>query len=92
MRFMKSLRKYLLLIIILGLGVISGSAQAQQQPTIYNSSNYNIVSPHVADMFRYGEFGVSLFTGRMQQTIPIYTVDDPDFKMNIALHFYAEGF
>ncbi len=54
--------------------------------------NYSTVSPHVADMFRYGEFQTSLFTGRMQQTIPIYTVEDPDFKMNIALHYNAEGF
>ena len=62
-------------------------------PDLANSYyKYNFVSPHVADMFRYGEFGTSLFTGRMQQTIPIYTLDDPDFKMNIALHYNAEGF
>lgn len=54
--------------------------------------NYNSISAQVADMFRYGEFQTSLFTGRMQQTIPIYTLDDPDFKMNIALHYNAEGF
>ncbi len=52
----------------------------------------NAVSAQVSDMFRYGEFDVSLFTGRMQQTIPIYTLEDPDFKMNIALHYNAEGF
>lgn len=54
--------------------------------------NYNSISAQVADMFRYGEFQTSLFTGRMQQTIPIYTLDDPDFNMNIALHYNAEGF
>ena len=64
--------------------------------TIYTNAedffNFNTVSAQVADIFRYGEFGTSLFTGRMQQTIPIYTLDDPDFKMNIALHYNAEGF
>ena len=93
MRFMKqSLLKVIVVPIMLGLEVTLSHAQAQQQHTVYESSNYNIVSPHVADMFHYGEFGTSLFTGRMQQTIPIYTLDDPDFKMNIALHYNAEGF
>ena len=54
--------------------------------------NPNTISAHVADMFRYGEFQTSLFTGRMQQTIPIYTVNDPDFNIIIALHYNAEGF
>ena len=54
--------------------------------------NVNSVSPNVADMFRYGEFQTSLFTGRMHQSIPIYTLDDPDFRMDIALHYNAEGF
>ena len=54
--------------------------------------NCNSVSAHVTDMFRYGEFQTSLFTGRLQVSVPIYTVNDPDFKMNIALHYNAEGF
>lgn len=54
--------------------------------------NYSAVSARVTDMFRYGEFHTSLFTGRMQVSIPIYTINDPDFKMNIALHYNAEGF
>lgn len=54
--------------------------------------NPNMVSAQVTDMFRYGEFGTSLFTGRMQQTIPIYKLEDPDFTINIALHYNAEGF
>lgn len=54
--------------------------------------NDNAVSALVSDMFRYGEFQTSLFTGRMQVSIPIYNVNDPDFKMDIALHYNAEGF
>ena len=34
----------------------------------------------------------SLFTGRMNYTIPIYTVEDPDFHLDIALRYSTEGF
>ncbi len=34
----------------------------------------------------------SLFTGRMSYTIPIYTIEDPDFHMDIALRYSSEGF
>lgn len=54
--------------------------------------NFNTVSDHVSDMFRYGEFKTSLFTGRLRQSIPIFSLEDPDFKMNIALHYNSEGF
>ena len=54
--------------------------------------NYSTVSAHVTDMFRYGEFQTSLFAGRLQVSVPIYIVNDPDFKMDIALYYNAEGF
>ena len=34
----------------------------------------------------------SLFTGRMSYTIPIYTIEDPDFNLDIALRYSSEGF
>lgn len=34
----------------------------------------------------------SLFTGRMSYTIPIYSIDDPDFNLDIALRYSSEGF
>lgn len=34
----------------------------------------------------------SLFTGRMSYSIPIYTIEDPDFHLDIALRYSAEGF
>ena len=95
MRFMKqSLLKVIVVPIMLGLGLDTCLAQTEKavNSPATDFFNCNTISPHVADMFRYGEFGTSLFTGRMQQTIPIYTLDDPDFKMNIALHYNAEGF
>ena len=78
-----SLCKYLFLVSFC-LTIISANANDYYIP--------NTVSAQVADMFRYGEFDISFFTGRMQQTIPIYTLEDPDFNMNIALHYNAEGF
>ena len=34
----------------------------------------------------------SLFTGRMSYTIPIYSLEDPDFNLDIALRYSSEGF
>lgn len=54
--------------------------------------NRNATSAQITDMFRYGEFHTSLFTGRLQVPISIYNLEDPDFKMDISLHYNAEGF
>ena len=35
---------------------------------------------------------MSLFSGRMSYSIPIYTVEDPDFHLEIALRYSTEGF
>lgn len=34
----------------------------------------------------------SLFTGRLTYSIPLYTIDDPDFHLNITLKYSSEGF
>lgn len=39
-----------------------------------------------------GSTETSLFTGRMSYSIPIYTIEDPDFHLDIALRYSAEGF
>ena len=54
--------------------------------------NYNTPSAHIANMFRYGNVETSLFTGRLNLSIPLYEMDDPDFALNIALRYNAEGF
>lgn len=50
--------------------LLSGNNDVESPARDYN--NFNSVSAQVTDMFRYGEFQTSLFTGRLQQTIPIY--------------------
>lgn len=52
----------------------------------------NMVSPQVADLFRCNMASSSLFTGRMNLSIPIYTLEDPDFPLQIALSYNSEGF
>lgn len=52
----------------------------------------NITSPQVSNMFRYGDVPTSLFTGRIDLSIPLYTLDDPDFPLQISLTYNSEGF
>lgn len=51
-----------------------------------------ITSPQVYDMFRYGNVNTALYTGKVNVSIPIYELDDPDFDLNIALRYHSEGF
>ncbi len=39
-----------------------------------------------------GKTGTSLFTGRLSYTIPLYTIEDPDFHLDIALCYGSDGF
>lgn len=52
----------------------------------------NMKSPQISDMFRYGNVETSLFTGKLNLEIPIYTLNDPDFNLDIALRYNSEGF
>lgn len=52
----------------------------------------NTTSPQVTNMFRFGDVETSLFTGKVNLAIPIYQLEDPDFNLNIALRYNAEGF
>ena len=35
---------------------------------------------------------LALFTGRINYSIPLYTIDDPDFPLNITLRYSSTGF
>lgn len=90
------LRTYLFAVIISSMGIhVFASNTYDTENHVLDAGafyNYNSISANVTDMFRYGEFHTSLFTGRLQVSVPIYKVDDPDFNMDIALHYNAEGF
>lgn len=83
---MKSLIKKSFILSVLAM--ITGIATVQAS----DCYNYKVTSAQVADMFRYGDAETSLFTGRLNLSIPIYSLDDPDFDLNIALRYNAEGF
>lgn len=40
----------------------------------------------------FGEVNTSLFTGHFSYSVPIYTIEDPDFHMDITLRYGTEGF
>lgn len=42
--------------------------------------------------YQYGDVKASLFTGHLSYTIPIYTVEDPDFPLEISLRYNTDGF
>ena len=52
----------------------------------------NSVSPQVENMIRYGDVETSLFTGTLNFSIPIYSLKDPDFNLDLALHYNSDGF
>ena len=52
----------------------------------------SMVSAQVADMFRYGDVNAALFTGKINLSIPIYSLKDPDFKLDISLSYNSEAF
>lgn len=52
----------------------------------------NMTTANTADVIRYGNAETSLFAGRLDFTIPIYTLEDPDFNIDIALVYNSDGF
>lgn len=53
---------------------------------------YQVFSPEVATMTRYGTFPVSYYTGQPDISIPIYTVKSGDYEIPISLKYDASGF
>lgn len=39
-----------------------------------------------------GSINTNLFTGSLSYTIPLYTIEDPDFNVDIALRYHSDGF
>ena len=54
-------------------------------------ANDIMVKPSTQDVL-LGNSNTSLFTGRLSYTIPIYTMEDPDFHLKIAMRYASEGF
>lgn len=52
---------------------------------------YQVFSPEVATMTRYGTFPVSYYTGQPDISIPLYTVKSGDYEIPISLKYDASG-
>ena len=85
---MKSL--YYKLIIVVSIVILCKKGYAYNN--YFDFYQNNMTSAHVADMIRYGGVETALFTGRLNLSIPIYELHDPDFYLNIALSYNSEGF
>ena len=51
-----------------------------------------LTPPGVSDLFRAHMADVSLYTGKMNLSISLYELQDPDFPLTISLDYNAEGF
>lgn len=50
------------------------------------------VTPAVSNMFRYGETETSLFSGKINYSVAIYQLTDPDFDLDISVSYTSDGF
>lgn len=90
MRIMNSLfpKRFLYVLFVIIMGLTSVISVMAEDDFYLN----NMISPQVTDMFRYGNVETSLFTGKLNLSVPIYQLEDPDFNLNIALRYHSEGF
>jgi len=73
-------------IIYLILSVLIFSFQLSAQ------GKYGHVTPQTADFMKYGNTPVSLYTGQIDLSIPIYRIKDPDFNIPVSITYNSEGF
>lgn len=57
----------------------------------FAQTDFGRVSSQTADFIRQGNIPVSLYTGQVNLTIPLYRIKDSDFDIPIALHYAGDG-
>lgn len=67
---------------------VAFNVQSQLLPT----SEVSIVSPKAASILRYGEYPVSLYTGLVDISIPIYAIEGSGVSVPIELKYHASGY
>lgn len=72
------------LILILSVCLLSLALNAQNE--------YGKVSPQTADFIKYGNIPVSLYTGQVNVSVPLYHIEDPDFDIPLILNYASDGF
>lgn len=84
------MRKNILLLIFLSLGLsIFAQTQEEQTPRL---PQILPVSPEAASLGKYGDIPVNLSTGKINYTIPIYTIKVGSFELPLTLSYSYGGF
>ncbi len=60
--------------------------------TMQAQGSFGKVSAETADFIRYGTQSVSLYTGQVSVSVPLYHIKDKDFDVPLSLNYTAEGF
>ena len=60
--------------------------------TMQAQGNFGKVSAETADFIRYGNQSVSLYTGQVSVSVPLYHIKDKDFDVPLSLNYSGEGF
>lgn len=60
--------------------------------TMQAQGNFGKVSAETADFVRFGNQSVSLYTGQVSVSVPLYHIKDKDFDIPLSLNYAAEGF
>ena len=84
--------KKLLCIVVAMLTIVGREVYAQIDPKEEQRYLQMLTPPGVSDLFRAHMADVSLYTGKMNFSIPLYEIKDPDFPLTISLDYNAEGF
>ncbi|MCE1154683.1 MAG: hypothetical protein LWW91_00940 [Bacteroidales bacterium] len=53
---------------------------------------YGHVTPQTAEFMKQGAYPVSLYTGKINISIPLYHYKDPDFDIPISISYSSDGF
>lgn len=64
-----------------------------QSPNTYSTDVKEIVpnSPNASEFEKYGNVSTGLFTGTVQQTIPLYSIKDGNISLPITLDYSSNG-
>ncbi len=85
----KIIKKYVVLSIYI-LSTLSVCAQSAMTENI-DGLPYNIPTPTASNLGQFGLSPVSLYTGKADISIPIYTIDERGVKMDIRLVYDTSG-
>lgn len=87
---MKLYTIYSFIVILLILLILNNAVAQIQNPHAEIVNRYH-VSPNAAEMFRHGNVPVNLSSGRIQYSVPIYTIRVGDFEWPISLDYGYSG-